>query len=249
MPPHIAAVIFDLDDTLLDWSGQETSWRAFTRPMVDNIYGYLHAEGYHLPAPDDFFARLEVEIQLVWQEAKVSWAGASFADALQRTFAAYQLPVAEIDLDAVMRVYDWRPMPGVLPFPDAVAVLEALQAKQYRLGLITNSFFPMWMRDVELAAYDLLDYFDARITSGDTGYMKPHPAIYRRMLALLDVPAEQTVFVGDRPENDIAGAIEAGLISVLMSPAHLNRDLQGIRPDFTINSLSELLPVLKRVRD
>lgn len=244
---RVEAVIFDLDDTLIDWSGQAVSWQTFSRPMIDNLYTYLTERGYDLPASDEFAGQMEREISGVWQEAKLTWAGARFADALQRLFAALQLPVDEIDLDEVMRVYQWRPMPGVVPFPDAYQVLDRLQAQSYKLGLVTNSFLPMWMRDVELVEYDLLDYFNARITSGDTGYMKPHPAIYQRMLALLDTPAERAVFVGDRPENDIAGANEAGLISVLMAPAHLERELNGVEPDYTITSLSELLPLLEEL--
>jgi putative hydrolase of the HAD superfamily len=89
-----------------------------------------------------------------------------------------------------------------------------------------------------------MEFFDARITSGDTGYMKPHPEIYRRILSLLDVAASQALFVGDRPENDIAGANDSGLVSVLISPAHLNYDLNGVEPDFTISRLNELLPIL-----
>lgn len=249
MSRQVEAVIFDLDDTLLDWSQQSQGWGAFTRPMVDNVYVYLLDKGYSLPHPDEFFSRLDSEISGVWQEAKLTWAGARFQDALLRTLAAFQLPVLGIDIEEVMRVYDWRPMPGVAPFPDVFTVLDSLQAEHYKLGLVTNSFFPMWMRDIELAAYDLLPYFDARITSGDAGYMKPHPAIYQRILAILDVPAERAVFVGDRPENDIAGANETGLISVLMSPAHLDRDLNGVEPDYTINSLSELLPILAELRN
>ncbi len=242
---RVEAVIFDLDDTLIDWSGQAVSWQVFSGPMVANLYAYLQEKAFALPPRDEFAARLELETSKVWQESKLTWAGASFADTLQRLFAAFQLPVDEIDVEEVMRVYGWQPMPGVIPFSDTHQVLDRLQARTYKLGLITNSFLPMWMRDVELAEYKLLDYFDARITSGDTGFMKPHPAIYQRMLALLDTPAERAVFVGDRPENDIAGANQAGLISILMAPAHLQRELNGVEPDYTVASLSELLPLLE----
>lgn len=244
---QIDAVIFDLDDTLLDWSQPSENWTNFTRPMVDNVYGYLQAQGYALPGRDAFFQQLSVQIDVVWAEAKKGWTGAQFGDALQRTFAGCGLPVDDLDLDEILRVYDWQPMEGVEPFPEAIPVLEALRARGYKLGLITNSFFPMWMRDIELDAYRMRHYFDARITSGDTGYMKPHPAIYRRALDLLNTEPQRAVFVGDRPENDILGANEAGLISVLMSPPHLNRDLKGVVPHYTIQSLSELLPILEQL--
>jgi FMN phosphatase YigB (HAD superfamily) len=103
------------------------------------------------------------------------------------------------------------------------------------------------MRDIELAEFNILHYFDARVTSGDIGYLKPHPQIYRRILEMLNVRPDQAVFVGDRPANDIAGANEVGLISVLMAPPHLERDLNGVVPDYTISTLSELLPLLEKL--
>jgi FMN phosphatase YigB (HAD superfamily) len=50
--------------------------------------------------------------------------------------------------------------------------------------------------------------------------------------------------VGDRPSHDIAGANATGMISILMAPPHFNRGLDGVEPDFTINRLEELLPIL-----
>jgi len=243
----IEAVIFDLDDTLLDWSGREESWQEVTRPLLENVYHYLVQSGHPLDDPEHFFELVHRHIEGVWEEAKKDWSGASFGDALLLACEDAGLNTARLDLDELMRVYNWQPMPGVELYEDAFCVLDTLRDRGYRIGLITNSFYPMWMRDVELRHYNLLDYFDARITSGDSGYMKPHPAIYRRILDLLDVPAARAVFVGDRPENDIAGANEAGLISILIDPPHLDRELHGIVPDFTITRLSELLPILEQL--
>ena len=147
----------------------------------------------------------------------------------------------------MLRVYDWQTVPGVEPFADTLPVLEKLKSAGYKIGLITNAMQPMWMRDIELRSYGILDYLDARLTSGDVGFMKPHPFIYWQALELLDVQPEESVFVGDRPANDIAGANEAGLTSVLISPDHLDRDLDGVRPNFTINTLTELLPILTKL--
>jgi FMN phosphatase YigB (HAD superfamily) len=105
----------------------------------------------------------------------------------------------------------------------------------------------MWMRDVELEAYNIIEFLDARITSGDIGYLKPHPQIYKRILEMLDVQPEEAVFVGDRPKSDIAGANQIGLTSVLMAPPHLERELDGVVPDHTITSLSQLLPILENL--
>ncbi len=102
----------------------------------------------------------------------------------------------------------------------------------------------MWVRDAELHAYQLLPYLDTRISAADIGFLKPHPLIYLAILDKLQVSPERSVFVGDRPLNDIAGAKKVGLISVLMAPPHLDRLEESIVPDFTITCLSQLLPIL-----
>jgi FMN phosphatase YigB (HAD superfamily) len=79
------------------------------------------------------------------------------------------------------------------------------------------------------------------------GYIKPHPAIYHEALKQLDTLPEQAIFVGDRPAYDIAGANNAGMISVWMNPPHLNETLDGIKADYTITSLTELLPILEHL--
>src|SRR5690606_14252068 len=115
-----------------------------------NVHAFLTAAGYELPAPSDFEACLNREVQAVWEAAKKDWSGPAFSAALENALAACNLPAEEIDLDEVMRAYNWQPMPGVKLFPDTLEVLDTLKERGYLLGLITNSFFPMWMRDVEL---------------------------------------------------------------------------------------------------
>jgi HAD superfamily hydrolase (TIGR01509 family) len=241
---RIRAILFDLDDTLLDWSTMAGEWRDITRQHLDNVHDHLSSADHQLPDKETFF-NLYVEIVIQsWDDAKVTWAGVHFADVLSKSFEELGLNLNRIDLTEVMVAYDWQPMPGVRPYDDAISVLGELQRRGYKLGLVTNSMFPMWMRDIELKAYDLIDYFAVRITSGEARHMKPHPAIFQRALQLLKTVPEQAMFVGDRPANDIAGANESGLVSVLMAPSHLNRGLDGVRPDYTIASLSELLPIL-----
>jgi putative hydrolase of the HAD superfamily len=243
-PRRITAVIFDLDDTLIDWSGQEIHGAAIGNRHLHLVYAHLASQGHTLPERDEFldcFGRVLVHL---WTEAKETWAGVSLAQVMERALQESKLDVTLVDMPELLRVYNWQPVPGVRPYPDTIPTLQTLHQRGYKLGLITNAMQPMWMRDVELETYGLLEYLDARVTSGDTGYMKPHPAIYQHILALLATEPAQAVFVGDRPENDIAGANAAGLTSILITPTHLNYNLNGARPDYTISRLSELLPIL-----
>lgn len=242
---RVTAVLFDLDDTLLDWSGQTSHFSDIFRPHVNNIYTHLADDGHVLPAREDFFQCYTDTIIAHWAEAKKEFTGVNFGNALTDCFTQTGLDTETIDLTAVMRAYNCTPIPGVTLFDDTIPVLESLRQQNYKIGLVTNSMLPMWMRDAELRAYNIIDYFDARITSGDAGYMKPHPEIYNQMLTALEITPDQAVFIGDRPGNDIAGANAVGITSILMSPPHLNHQLNGNEPDYIITSLSDLLPILE----
>lgn len=242
---RIKAVIFDLDDTLIDWSGQTRRYSDVVRPHLDNMYHHLARDGHALPDSDDFATCFQEAASTQWAQARDgNWSGISFENALCTCLMTLGINPSRIDLEALMRAYDVRPIVGVELFPDTIPVLETLKQQGYKLGLVTNSMMPMWMRDAELANYELIPYLDIRVSSGDVGYMKPHPAIFRHIADLLQIRPEEAVFVGDRPMNDIAGANEAGMVSVLITPPHLTFELNGVQPDHIIKRLSELLPIL-----
>ena len=243
----IKAVIFDLDDTLIDWSGLSISYLELMGRGYKGMYGYLSEQGFKIPPMDEFMRIGEACVREEWTEKKKTYAGANFGDALKATLKACGIDPSEVDLLALMKSYNWKTAPGVEPYPDTHSVLTHLKTNGYKIGLITNAFQPMWMRDPELETYDLLKYFDARITSGDTRFMKPHPAIYWRMLGLLDLMPEDCIFVGDRPAHDVQGAHNVGMIGIMIDPPHLDRGFEGASPDYVINSLSELLPILEEL--
>ncbi len=242
---QIKAVIFDLDDTLIDWSKQTMKWDVFHLSRVEKARNYLLAEGHSIPELKKFYDVVRQRIRQVWDEARKEWIIPSMSEVMCQILIELEVAVEDVRMNALLAEYNWGVFPGVVPFDDTHEVLNNLRQQAYKIGLVTNSIFPMWMRDVELEAYSIIDFLDARLTSGDVGYLKPHPQIYHRILEMLDVQPEQAVFVGDRPQNDIAGANAVGLTSVLMAPPHLKRELDGVVPDHTISSLTELLPILK----
>lgn len=246
---RIQAVLFDLDDTLIDWSGLSEEFQVFTRPHLENLYDYLAKRGHSLPDRDAFTRRYVKTVVDHWAEARETWCAVNFGDVLQDFAGRLNLEVSGIDFHELMHAYDVQPIPEVVLFADTIPVLQSLREREYKIGLITNSMLPMWMRDVELEAYEIIHYFDVRITSGDTGYIKPHPIIYETALDMLDVAPQNAVFVGDRPAFDIAGANEAGIISVLVSPPYLDRELNNVQPDYIISCLSDLLPILEALEE
>jgi len=244
---RIQAVLFDLDDTLISWERPFGSREEFYLPRIEKLHTFLSSAGHCLPPCAEFYESVDQAISAMWAEARQTGRIASLGQLLDQRFEDLGMDTGLVDTDELLRLFDWAPRPGVELFPETLPVLSSLREKGYKTGLLTNSFVPMWMRDLELQAYGLLDLLDERVSAADVGYLKPDPAIFHHLLARLDVPPERAVFVGDRPANDIAGANAAGLVSVLISPAYLDRECAGVRPDYRIERLDELLPVLENL--
>jgi putative hydrolase of the HAD superfamily len=96
-------------------------------------------------------------------------------------------------------------------YDDAIPTLEALRDRGLKLGLLSNS-----ARDLdEFVGHHGLTV-DAVLTSRSHGKTKPHEAIFRRMLELLDVVPGEAVMVGDTVEDDVEGATAVGMRAVLV---------------------------------
>src|SRR5579885_1856179 len=82
-----------------------------------------------------------------------------------------------------------------------------LRASGVRTGLLSNLPIPLGGR---LKSNGLLKHFDQITFSFELGCTKPDRRIYEHALQGLGLPAEEALFIDDRPEN-VAGARRAGL--------------------------------------
>lgn len=86
----------------------------------------------------------------------------------------------------------------------------------YRLGLLSNFTHPPAAIGI-MDGMGLTPFFDVVLISGELGYRKPHPVVFRRLIDELGVEKDQILYVGDDPEPDIIGAQKAGLQPVWMT--------------------------------
>ena len=103
---------------------------------------------------------------------------------------------------------------SVINIPSYVIdTLKALKAEGKKLGLITNA------DHMELAAWDkcpVADLFDVSIHSFKVGMMKPEKEIYELCLKELGSTAEESVFIGDGGSNELIGARECHLTTIMV---------------------------------
>ncbi len=220
MLTDIQAVVFDLDGTLLD---RRRSFLRFARDQWERFPQFLRTvdQGQYVQAlitrdGDGYGSRKEL------------FAG---------TIAQFALPA---DL-AVTLLDDYRAgFPSAcLLFSDAAQTLARLRGAGLKLGLITNGSVRMQRRKLECLA--LAPLFDTVLISDAEGISKPDPRIFHRALERLNVDPARSVFVGDHPEVDIAGARAAGMQAVWRRDRGVSLAVQA---DAVIEELGELPPLL-----
>lgn len=244
----VRAVLFDLDDTLLDWSEQEYNLELLLRPHLSSLFEYL--EQTQLATDEDYLFFLHA----FYDYCQHSWSGRAsddgltvqpFEELIRGAMSWSELDHSALDLDAAMAAFDWRSPPKVKPFEDTVETLELLVRRGFRLGVITNSFMSASMRQRELKEHGLLPYIELMLTCGDVGKGKPSPIIFERALSELGLGAQEVIFVGDSLEADIRGAKDSQITSVLYLGHRAKIEpKQGLEPDYMIKTLGELLKLL-----
>jgi putative hydrolase of the HAD superfamily len=125
-------------------------------------------------------------------------------------------------------------------YPDVLPVLEALKARRYTLGVISDwgiALGPILRR------LHLTGYFDCLLVSAVTRHAKPSPMLYEMALQRANSIADYTIHIGDSYIHDILGARAVGITPVLLDR---NRNLEESNVDcFLVHSLYDLLELLE----
>jgi len=102
-------------------------------------------------------------------------------------------------------------------FPDVAPALRALAAEG--LTLCIGSNFDGRLRGVVQGLPELADCLDSLVISSEVGFRKPHPSFYHAACARMGLAPERVLWVGDDQENDVRGAMRAGLSGMLLDRA------------------------------
>lgn len=244
--PTLKAILFDLDDTLLDWSEVREDWLSFELKFLQRAFDHIRRATGLAASLETFVEDFRRRTRDGWNHGRSSLVAPHLGNILLQTAEALGAPPGSLDGRALLEAYGWQAVPGCRTFPEVHQALLELQRTGLRFGIVTNAYQPMWMRDIEMEQHGLLRFFpECRISAADIGHLKPHPAIFRAALECLGLEPASVVFVGDNPTADIAGAQAAGLQAVLRITLPMPPLLSGlIVPDAAINSLDELPAVL-----
>jgi putative hydrolase of the HAD superfamily len=213
------AVVFDLDDTLVDWS--TSVHRAAAAIGGDDLADRLLAWG-----AEHTWVRRDGIVVL-----RNTWKLAELAE------ETWPLALPEVDPDELaLLIKRFRAELWVSFFPDAVPTLDELVGS-HRLALLSNNPYIT----LEYDRLRLSDWFEPPLEL-PRDRTKPDPGAFALLLEHLGAAPERTVYVGDSILADVEGAVGAGLV-----PVWLDRHDDGWTPPpevHRVRSLAELPALL-----
>lgn len=243
--PQLKSIIFDLDDTLIDWKGYGSPWLTLHQRNMSGVFSYLN-ELYPLDDIEAFAQAYRDNVSSAWLAARDDLRAPHIGRAMVEAAVSLGVPRERIDIQRLLHAYEWGRVNGTEPFPEVVATLTLMRDAGLRFGIVTNAEFPMVLRDRELEGHGLAEFFpECRFSAADHGFLKPHPSIFKAALDCLDSTPEEAVFVGDDYDADIIGAKQAGLFAVYrQARKQYQPNDNPTQPDATIVTLTDLPAVL-----
>lgn len=222
----IKAVLFDLDQTLIDFMGAKMrSCEAAIEAMINA--GLKMEKKKATRILFELYGRYGIEHKLIFQKFLLRALGRVDMKILTAGIVAYR---------EIQASYH-KAYPEVLP------VLEMLRRKGLKLGIVSDApSLKAWLRLTEMGA---ADYFDVVVAY--SGKKKPHPLPFRRAVKALKVKSEEILFVGDDPRRDIRGAKRLGMKTALARyglQRAFRRYTNKYRADYELKNFKDILKTI-----
>lgn len=203
-PSKIKAVLWDLDDTLYS---RVDAARAL---LPDMFRTYLYCG-----KSDEF-----IETTADYLIANIPRNKTMHPDAFHALQEKYPFD-KPLDMAACTDYYYSHYRSFMKPFPEQLEVIRKLKTMGIKNAIVTNITLELLeLQKKKVAALGIADLFDLILYSAELGIHKPDRRIFDHAAKELGVPNDACVFVGDDPNSDVAGALNAGMEVVWLDNWH-----------------------------
>jgi putative hydrolase of the HAD superfamily len=222
----IRAICFDLDDTLWDLA-----------PIIPRAENALY-EWYrsHCPRVTEAYtardiARLRITVATDNPELEHDLTALRM---LTLQTIARETGYAEHTATEAFKVFQ-AVRNSVSLFDDVLPGLTKLKA-HFRLFALSNG-------NANLESIGIAKFFEQSFSARELGVAKPDVAVFNAVCERADLAPEHVVHVGDHPENDIAAARRAGMVTIWVNRNDSDWPLHNCRPDHQVRCFEELTEV------
>jgi len=191
----IKAVLFDLDQTLIDLVKMKTeACKAAIKAMIKSGLNIDERTGYKKLMKIYFRVGIDSNI--------------AFMKFLEEETGKADEKILQVGIDAYLKT-----KPSFLkPYPYVLEILEYLKSLDLKLGIVTDA--PKIKAVQRLESMKIIHFFDLIITFDDTGEKKPSDRPFRLAMEKLNLYPEEILFIGDSFMRDIIPAKKLGMMSL-----------------------------------
>lgn len=221
----IRSVVFDLDNTLVDFMAMKgKSIDAAVNAMID--------AGLSLP-PEE----VKLRIDAIYKERGIEFQNV-FDQLLYDVFNKVDYKILSAGIIAYRRARE----AALVPYPHVYMTLMELLKRGMLLGVVSDApAREAWLR---LCYLNFHHIFHGVITFDDSGERKPSPVPFRMITKLLDVQPGQSLMVGDWAERDMVGAANIGMKTVFARYGDTFGTVET-HADYEINDVKEVLKIVQ----
>ncbi len=227
----LTTVLFNLDDTLLDFKASEKLALSQTLQELG------------LEPTKEILARYHEINRLQWEMLE---RGETTREQVlrQRFILLFEEYNISVQAEDAQRVYEYRLGCGHIFIPHAFETIQTL-SKRYDLYLITNGTARIQRRRLKSA--EILPYFRDIFISQDVGFNKPDPRYFEHCFAHIpNFQKEKAVIVGDSLSSDIRGGNAVNVRTCWFNPSGQTANIPA-KPDFEFDDLKELPSLLSKL--
>jgi putative hydrolase of the HAD superfamily len=220
----IKAVIFDLDNTLIDFLH-------FKKVCCSSAVSAMIKSGLNIPKQKgmevlySLYHKYDMEDSTIFQKFLTEVVGEVDYSKLAHAVNAYRKA-----RESVMK-----------PYPKVRKTLALLKRKGLKLAIVTDApKIKAWLR---LTAMGISDFFDVVVGFEDTGRKKPSKLPFKAALKKLGVKPSECLMVGDNPLRDMKGAHLLGMKTCFARYGFEGKIPKG-KWDFEIENVSDILKIV-----
>ena len=225
----IQAIIFDLDNTLLDF----IKMKQFA---VKAAITAMNEAGLNVDEEKAYQDIFDLYVNKGWENQQV------FDDYLNQTIGEVSNKILAAGIVAYRRAREAT----LLVYPNVNKTLIELIKMEIKLAVVSDApSREAWMR---LYYLNLHHVFDPVLTFDDTGVRKPSPKPFQMALDYLKVKPEEALMIGDWPERDVVGAKQIGIKTIFARYGDTFGTLDS-GADWDINDIYEVVDIIKELSD
>lgn len=222
-------LLFDLDDTLLDFGMTENH-------ALQNLF-----EEYGLPnGLKDYFDKYKAISKVLWED--LEHGRTTLAELKVERFKRLFLEEL-LDIDA--EVFGHKYIENLGKEVHMIDGVEEMFANLTgcRFALLTNGF--AIAQHARVSGSSLKDLFEVIVTSEEAGFQKPQAKIFEYTLDKLQVSDKSRVLmIGDSLSSDIQGGNNFGIDTCWFNP-HSKENVSEIQPTYEIQAWEQLVGIVR----